>query len=160
MANKKDEKTIEGVMFKNLTTYPDERGFFREMIRVTDDFFKEGFAQLSHSLMYQGSAKAWHIHKTQIDWWYVSRGTLKVALNDRREGSKTFGVTMEFLMGENQDSQIVKIPPGVAHGCKCILGPADLLYVTSTIYNTDEEGRLDHDDPDVGYDWLKGPDIK
>jgi len=57
---------IEGVMTKELTTHADERGFFREIIRITDDFFAEGFGQLSHSLMYPGVSKAWHIHKTQV----------------------------------------------------------------------------------------------
>ena len=72
---------IEGVVLKDLVTHRDERGFFREIIRTTDDFFAEGFGQWSHSLMYQATAKAWHIHRHQIDWWYVPVGVLKVALN-------------------------------------------------------------------------------
>ena len=63
---------IEGVTVKELVTYADERGFFREIIRVTDDFFQEGFGQWSHSLMHTGTAKAWHIHQKQTDWWYVA----------------------------------------------------------------------------------------
>ena len=35
-------------------------------------------------MMYPGTAKAWHIHKTQVDWWYVPLGALKVALYDAR----------------------------------------------------------------------------
>ena len=34
---------IEGVVVRELVTHSDERGFFREIIRVTDEFFKEGF---------------------------------------------------------------------------------------------------------------------
>lgn len=151
---------IDGVILKDLTTYPDERGFFREVIRVTDDFFAEGFGQWSHSLMYHDSAKAWHIHQKQIDWWYVGVGVLKVALHDTREDSPTYRQTMEFLMGDNQHAKVVKIPPGVAHGCKCISGPAHLFYVTSNIYNPADEGRIPYDDPEIGYDWLKGPEIK
>ena len=78
---------IEGVVVKDLVTHPDDRGFFREVIRVTDDFFQEGFGQFSHSLMYPGVAKAWHIHQRQVDWWYVATGVLKVALYDTREES-------------------------------------------------------------------------
>src|SRR4051812_33968160 len=80
---------IEGVEIKDLVTHPDERGYFREVIRETDPFFGEGFAQLSHSLMPPGTAKAWHIHKTQVDWWYVPVGVLKVALYDARPDSTT-----------------------------------------------------------------------
>ena len=59
---------IEGVEIKELRTHLDERGFFRELIRVSDEFFHEGFGQWSHSLMYMGTAKAWHVHKVQVDW--------------------------------------------------------------------------------------------
>ena len=154
------EPQIEGVVIKELVTYPDERGFFRELIRVTDDFFGEGFAQLSHSLMYPGVAKAWHIHKTQVDWWYVPFGTLKVALYDARPDSPTHGVTQELFMGENVGQKVLKIPPGVAHGCKAIGGISHLIYVTSSVYNPEEEGRIPHDDPGIGYDWNAGPTIK
>jgi len=92
---------IEGVIIKELVTHPDERGYFREIIRETDPFFEEGFAQLSHSLMHPGTAKAWHIHKTQVDWWYVPVGVLKVALYDMRPDSPTRGVLQELFMGED-----------------------------------------------------------
>lgn len=151
---------IDGVSIKELVTYPDERGFFREIIRVTDDFFTEGFGQWSHSLMYTGVAKAWHIHNLQVDWWYVAGGVLKVALYDARPDSATARETMEIFMGDNQPAKVLRIPPGVAHGCKCISGPANLFYVTSKIYDTSDEGRIPYDDPSIGYDWTKGPIIK
>jgi dTDP-4-dehydrorhamnose 3,5-epimerase and related enzymes len=151
---------IEGVEFKELLTHSDERGFFREVIRVTDPFFEEGFGQWSHSLMHTGSAKAWHIHKKQIDWWYVSLGVIKVALHDARPDSATYRSTMEILMGDHQPSRVLRIPPGVAHGCKCLSGPAHLLYVTSQVYDPGDEGRIPFDDHTIGYDWMSGPAIK
>jgi dTDP-4-dehydrorhamnose 3,5-epimerase len=155
----KEQSLIDGVVLRDLVTHGDERGFFREIIRVTDDFFEEGFGQWSHSQMYPGVIKAWHIHKKQLDWWYVSHGVLKVVLSDRRPGSKTEGRLMEIYMGDRQPARVLRIPPGVAHGCKCISGPADLFYVTSNVYNPADEGRIPHDDPLIGYDWLKGPPI-
>jgi dTDP-4-dehydrorhamnose 3,5-epimerase len=151
---------IDGVVLKDLVTHCDERGFFREIIRVTDSFFGEGFGQFSHSLMYPGSAKAWHIHPRQVDWWYVPIGVLKVALHDLRDGSPTKGETMEFFLGENQPARVLRIPPGVAHGCKAIGGVSHLFYITSMTYDKSEEGRLPHDDAGIGYDWVKGPEIK
>ena len=150
---------IDGVVLKELVTHTDDRGFFREIIRVTDDFFPEGFGQWSHSLMYQGVAKAWHIHKIQVDWWYVAGGVLKVALCDRRPDSSSHGEIMELLMGDNQPAQVLRIPPGVAHGCKCISGPAHLFYMTSNVYDPAEEGRIRHDDEEIGYDWVSGAPV-
>lgn len=151
---------IDGVMVKNLVRHPDERGFFEEMIRKTDDFFVEGFGQVSHSFMITGVVKAWHIHKTQVDWWYVVRGKIRVALYDRRESSKTYKELAEFVIGgEEPDNKIIKVPPGVAHGLKVIEGPADLVYVTSGMYSKDEEGRIPYNDAAIGYDWVQGMPI-
>lgn len=150
------QPAIEGVVLKDLTTHADERGFFREVIRETDEFF-DHFGQWSHSLMYPGTAKAWHIHHKQTDWWYVI-GAIKVALFDTRDGSPTKGELMEFLMGDTA-VKCLKIPPGVAHGCRA-MQLSHILYITSSVYAPDDEGRIPHDDPAIGYDWTVGPLIK
>lgn len=150
---------IDGVQTKVLIRHPDERGFFEELIRVSDPIFKEGFGQLSRSSMIAGVVKAWHVHKTQVDWWFVVRGTVKVALFDTRSESSTHKELNEFTMGEEGQDIILKIPPGVAHGLKVIKGPAELVYVTSGTYSKDEEGRIPHDDAQIGYDWVQGMEI-
>ncbi len=151
---------IEGVEIKELVTHPDERGFFREIARSDETVVREGWAQISHSLMHPGVAKAWHVHPTQIDWWYVPAGDLKVALYDAREGSSTRGQLMELFLGEHYEAQLLKIPAGVAHGCRVIGGTAHLIYLTSGTYDPAEEGRIAHDDPEIGYDWTALPPIK
>ncbi|HEV2414864.1 MAG TPA: dTDP-4-dehydrorhamnose 3,5-epimerase family protein [Candidatus Dormibacteraeota bacterium] len=148
--------SIEGVVLKQLTTHEDERGFFREVIRESDEFF-DRFGQWSHSFMYPGTAKAWHIHRRQTDYWYVI-GALKVALYDTRDDSPTKGRLMDFLMGDGQ-ATCLKIPPGVAHGCRA-LERTHLLYITTRVYDPDDEGRIPYDDPSIGYDWTAGPAIK
>jgi dTDP-4-dehydrorhamnose 3,5-epimerase len=151
---------ISGVIVKDLVRHPDERGFFEEMIRGTDAFFAEGFGQASHSHMLAGVVKAWHIHNMQVDWWYVVRGMIKVALYDKRKQSKTYKELNEFTIGDSEgQNKIVKVPPGVAHGLKVLEGPADLVYVTSGIYSKDEEGRIPYNDPAIGYDWVQGMPI-
>lgn len=151
---------ITGVVVKDLVTHSDERGFFREIIRSTDDFFAEGFGQWSHSLMFDGVIKAWHLHRVQTDWWYVASGVLRVGLCDLGESSPTYKTTMDFLMGDLQVSKVLKIPPGVAHGCKVVQGPVNLFYITSRVYDPNDEIRLAYNDPSIGFDWLKGPPIK
>jgi len=151
---------IEGVIIKELKTNADDRGFFRELIRVSDDFFAEGFGQWSHSLMFDGVIKAWHLHRIQTDCWYVVSGVLRVGLCDMRPDSQTYKTVIDLLMGDLQAAQVLKIPPGVAHGCKTIQGPVNLFYVTSHVYNPDDEIRLPYNDPEIDFDWLKGPTIK
>ncbi len=151
---------IDGVIIKDLITHNDARGFFREIIRSTDEFFSEGFGQWSHSLMFNGVTKAWHYHEIQTDWWYVCSGVLRVGLCDIRKDSPTYKQTMDFLMGDLQPAQVIKIPPRVAHGCQTAQGPVNLLYVISHTYNPDDECRIPYDDPEIDFDWLKGPEIK
>ncbi len=90
----------------------------------------------------------------------VLLGDVKLALYDTREDSKTHRELMEVFMGETLGRKVVKIPPGVAHGCKTIQGPVNLFYVTSHVYNPDDEVRLPYDDPEIDFDWLKSPTIK
>lgn len=151
---------IDGVIIKELTTHRDRRGFFREIIRSTDDFFADGFGQWSHSLMFDGVTKAWHYHKIQTDWWYVCSGVLRVGLCDMRKDSSTYKETMDFLMGDLQPAQVIKIPPGVIHGCQTVQGPVNLVYITSHVYNPDDEFRIAHDSPEIDFGWLEGPPIK
>ena len=151
---------IDGVEIKELTTHSDERGFFREIIRVTDGFFSEGFGQFSHSMMFPGVIKAWHIHKTQVDWWFVPIGNIKVGLYDNRNDSPTKGETQVVFLGENYGAKVLRIPPGVAHGCKVIGDTTHLFYITSKTYDPDEEGRIAYNDAKIGFDWEAGPEIK
>ena len=159
---------IEGVQLIKLTTHTDERGFFREVLRVDDEGFT--FGQWSHSSMYSGTIKAFHVHQIQTDWWYVPIGVIKVVLVDMRvEGFEIVGGQVlghypvkngriqGYLLGDNQPAQVLRIPPGVAHGLKVLQGPAHLLYVTSHVYNPEDEGRIPFDA--LGYDWHK-QDIK
>jgi dTDP-4-dehydrorhamnose 3,5-epimerase len=142
---------IHGVAIKKLITHADERGFFREVVRKTDMFFDAGYGQLSHSIVYAGVVKAWHMHRVQTQWNYIVTGLIKVALHDTRPDSPTYRMTMEFLAGENQEAAVYCFPPGVAHGYRCI----NIIYVTSDVYDLADEVRIQHDDPDIGYDWSK-----
>ncbi len=151
---------IDGVEVKILKRHYDDRGFFEEIIRVDDDFFKEGFGQWSHSVMYTDVIKSWHIHSRQCDWWAVPIGVILTVLYDKRIDSKTRGSINEFIMGN--EPFVLKIPPGVAHGCKVLQGPAHLMYITSELYDVEnpDEGRIPHDSANIGYDWLQHSVIK
>ena len=140
------ENAICEVLFKELKSFPDDRGFFREIIRHNDEFFQNGFAQWSHSKMAHNTVKAWHYHHLQTDWWYVPIGVVHVVLFDNRQESPTLGRKLEFKLGEaDLDAEVlsavVKIPPGVLHGCKVLSDTAHLMYITNSTYRSEEEGR-------------------
>jgi dTDP-4-dehydrorhamnose 3,5-epimerase len=144
---------IEGVIIKELVTHTDERGFFREIFRFSEEFEKISVGQLSHSLAKAGVVKAWHGHKGQSQWNYVVSGKLKVALYDNRSESSTYRETMEFLVGDEEKPTAYFFPPVVLHGYKCLKGPMHIIYVTSGVYELSDEVRISKDNPKIGYQW-------
>jgi len=132
--------TIVDVEVTRLRDNPDERGFFREIIRVSDGFFSEGFGQWSHSRMRRHVVKAWHYHHRQVDWWYIPVGLAEVVLYDLREESPSHGSKMTMLLGEGQPPAVVRIPPGVAHGCQALEEGTHLFYITSRVYDPTTKG--------------------
>ena len=151
---------INGVEILKLNTYPDERGFFREILRNTNLYSNELIGQISHSMVYTGIIKAWHGHKLQTQWNYVCSGLIYVSLYDNRDDSSTQGETMSFLVGDNQEIKLYKFPPGVLHGYKVQNGPMNIIYVTSGIYDLEDEIRISHDDLKIGFNWLTPFKIK
>jgi dTDP-4-dehydrorhamnose 3,5-epimerase len=155
------EKIIFGVEIKQLKTHRDQRGFFREVIRVNDQFFQEAsnFGQWSHSLMQRNVVKAWHYHHIQTDWWYIAKGQIEAVLYDNREESPTYKQKMLIYMGDANSGNskfqevCVKIPPGVLHGLKVLSDDAHLFYITSHTYNSNEEGRFAYNSSIVGHNW-------
>lgn len=147
---------IDGVRVEPYSLWPDDRGYFTEIIRLGQGLpagFPAESTQVSAALSYPGTIKAFHYHLHQTDFWAPVQGMFQVALADLRTGSPTFGRRNTFYAGVLRPWRIL-IPPGVAHGYKVIgEGPAMLVYVTDRHYNPEDEGRLPYDHPGINYDW-------
>lgn len=147
---------IEGVQVRPFDLWPDDRGYFLEVIRMKQGLaagFPPESTQVSAALSYPGTIKAFHFHRHQTDLWCPSAGMFQVALVDMRPASATFGRKNTFYAGALRPWQIL-IPPGVGHGYK-VIGelPAMLVYVTDRVYNPRDEGRIPYNDPQIQYDW-------
>lgn len=147
---------IEGVKIHPYPLWPDDRGYFLEVVRggqgLASDFPLETL-QVSAARNYPGIIKAFHYHLEQTDFWVPCAGMLQVALVDMRSASPTFGRKNTLYVGELRPWQIL-IPPGVAHGYKVVgREPSMLVYVTNRTYNPEDEGRIPYDDPMLAYDW-------
>ncbi len=141
---------IEGVETKQLVCHSSNRGYFQEVIRETDPFF-ERFGQWSLSVNDQGTATdEWHIHYIQTDYFFVPIGVIKVVLCDMRDSSRQID---SYILGKVSNPLVLKIPPGIAHGLKVLIGPAYLNYITTHTYNKDDEGRIPLGE--INYDWSK-----
>lgn len=147
---------IAGVRAQPYPVWPDNRGFFLELVRMGQGLpasFPKESTQVSAALSYPGTIKAFHIHRYQTDCWVPVQGMLQVALVDLRKDSPTFGLRNTIYLGAHRRWQLL-IPPGVAHGYKVIgTESALLVYLTDRFYDPKDEGRIPYNDPSIRYDW-------
>ncbi len=146
--------TIEGVKVITLRRHNDDGGSFTELARITNGDFSgvENFkiAQINFSEMEPQSVKAFHVHRQQTDIWFVPPDSkILLILIDLRENSATNGQRMRLVIGDN-NSQLIVIPPGVAHGCKNLgLKKAHLIYFMNKQFSPEpsecDEWRLPWD---------------
>jgi dTDP-4-dehydrorhamnose 3,5-epimerase len=149
-------KLIDGVKVAPYPLWPDDRGYFLEVMRVGAGLpaeFNSATTQVSAALSYPGTIKAFHYHLKQTDFWVPATGMFQVALVDLRKSSPTFGRKNTMYVGKLRPWQVL-IPPGVGHGYKVIgVDAAMLVYVTNRFYNPEDEGRIAYNHSEVAYDW-------
>ncbi|MGZ3698463.1 MAG: dTDP-4-dehydrorhamnose 3,5-epimerase family protein [Bdellovibrionota bacterium] len=146
------ESRIQGLKIKPLVRHSDERGDFRELVRATEPGF-QGFQQLSSSVVYEGIAKAWHLHWDQTESMSALSGIVKFAFADRRKESPSFGNVEDHLVDTSVNPLWFTVPPGIAHGYRIVRGPAVICYLANRIYDPKDQIKIPHDDREIGYDW-------
>jgi dTDP-4-dehydrorhamnose 3,5-epimerase len=145
---------IEGVATKRLKVIPDERGHLMECLRNDDELFIK-FGQLYMTTTLPGVVKGWHLHRVQWDNVVCVKGMIKLALYDAREGSSTQGQLDELFIGEH-NPMLVRIPPGLYHGWKCVsAAEAYIVNAPTEAYHYDgpDQEELPQDSPLIPYDW-------
>lgn len=157
---------IEGVEIVSLRRFHDDGGSMTELGRLNSGVHRDlpGFEvrQVNYSEVEPGAIKAFHLHRRQTDVWFVPpSGKLLVVLGDVRTGSPTEGTVRRLVLGDGA-STLVRIPPGVAHGCRNLLAVrSQIVYFVDVQFDPDpsrcDEGRLpwDHFGADI-WEVVKG----
>lgn len=145
---------IEGLEIHELRRFNDDGGAMTELARLDDGQLQglEGFTarQMNYSTMDPLAIKAFHLHKRQTDVWFVPPSDkILLCVGDVRAGSPTEGLVQRIVLGDGK-SFLVRIPPGVAHGCKNLRASAlsVIVYFVDVQFSVDEscdEGRLPWD---------------
>ena len=145
---------IDGVVIKKLASWPDDRGHFAEIFRRGEDVVADfDILQTSATMTRPGTIKAFHWHYEQDDVFVPLKGAIRIALVDLRCDSPSYGFANSIFCGENY-LKAVRIPKGVAHGYEVMgLEEMTMVYYTNQSYNPEDEGRIAHDDPDLGWTW-------
>lgn len=142
---------IAGVELVDLRRFHDAAGSMTELARLSGEELASmpGFrpAQINYSTLEPGAIKGLHLHRRQTDVWFVPpHDRVLLVLVDAREGSETAGTRMRLTLGDGT-SRLVRVPPGVAHGCRNIgRRTATVIYFADLQFSpepaTCDEGRL------------------
>jgi len=144
---------INNIKFIDVKKNFDKRGFFAEILRLSN--FAENFkkAQISHSRVKKNILKGWHGHKLQNQWNYVSRGNLLLVLYDNNPLSSTYRKYVKKKIGHNFENSAYFFSPGILHSYKCISNFADIIYITSDIYDPINEIKINLNNKKIKYEW-------
>ena len=160
------QPAIQGVELVDLRRFTDDGGSFTELGRLGNGVHAgfPGFEvkQINYSELEPGAIKAFHIHRSQTDVWFVPPGDkMLLVLLDVRAGSPTEKVTRRLILGDGA-SRLVRIPPGVAHGVKNLAAVRGrIIYFVDVQFQAApaecEEGRLPWDFAGAGvWDVVRG----
>lgn len=156
--------SIEGLLVIERPTFPDERGFFREVFRFNEfeDFSGVDFnpVQINHSLSRHRVIRGIH-----AEGWnkivYPVTGKVFIAFVDIRPESEMFGKFEIFRFNTAKEPKAFYIPKGVANSV-CVIGDMDVnyLYLVDAYYDGKDTTAVAWDDPDLAIPWpIKKPII-
>ncbi len=153
---------LPGVELIPLVRHVDDSGNFTELGRFTGqrallhtlvdgrDLFQ--IAQINYSEVEPGGIKALHLHRRQTDLWFIpaSDKMLVVLYDCRNDGTENGPHRVRRVVLGDGRSALLRIPPGVAHGCKNLrptLG--HLIYFVDQMFDPHvdqcDEHRLPYD---------------
>lgn len=147
--------SLHNVLRIERPTFPDDRGFFHESIRVKalEDAIGQKFTivQANHSRSAKNSLRAIHV----APWnklIYVTRGKVQSAVVDLREDSPTFGKYETFIIGDDNKSSIF-VPAGCGNGYLVLSEEADYTYLTDQEWAPNKEYGIMWNDPTLAVKW-------
>ncbi|MFL2656079.1 MAG: dTDP-4-dehydrorhamnose 3,5-epimerase [Burkholderiaceae bacterium] len=139
--------------------HSDDRGFFLESFNKKKFFNilpqEINFVQDNHSRSRKGVLRGLHFQlnpNAQAKLLRVARGAILDVVVDLRVKSKNFGKWESLEINEN-NSLMLFIPEGFAHGFLAIENDTDVIYKTNNFYAPNSDGTLVWNDPLININW-------
>lgn len=146
---------LSGVLEIQRPTFSDERGFFREPVRIRELEEELGYpfqvVQMNHARSSKGALRGIHI----APWnklIYVTRGKVQIAICDLRQDSETFGKYFSTTIGDENKSSVF-VPKGCGNSYFVMSDEADYTYLTDQEWAPGLEKGVAWNDPDLGVNW-------
>ncbi|MGH7875763.1 MAG: dTDP-4-dehydrorhamnose 3,5-epimerase [Candidatus Binatia bacterium] len=149
---------LPGMFVIEPVVFPDERGFFVETYKQSEfaaQGIAEHFVQGNQSRSSRGTLRGLHFQNPPQSQAKLIRsldGEIYDVVVDIRRGSPSYGKWQGlYLSAEN--SRMLYVPAGFAHGFCVVSEMADISYMTSAEYAPALEGGIIWDDADLKIPW-------
>lgn len=147
---------IEGLLQIAIPTFNDDRGFFKEVVRISEieKILGSGFSakQVNHARSVKNTLRGIHV----APWnkiIYATRGKVQVVIVDFRENSPTFGQHESIVIGDENRS-CVFVPAFCGNSYLVLSGDADYIYITDKEWEANQEQGVAWNDPDLKISWM------
>ena len=153
--NSIQKTSLPGVLKIIRQTFPDDRGFFREVARITELEKEIGQkfvpVQLNHARSSKNTLRGIHA----APWnklIYVISGEIQCVLVDFRKDSPTFAKHESFILGDNNRCAIY-LPAWVGNSYLVLSENTNYIYLTDQEWKEGMEKSVIWNDPDLAVDW-------
>jgi dTDP-4-dehydrorhamnose 3,5-epimerase len=154
-ANFITKTTLNGVMLINRPTFADDRGFFRESLRVKDlesEIAKPfNIVQVNHARSSKGTLRGIHV----APWnklIYVTHGKVQAVIVDLQKNSSTFGNYESFILGEETKNSLF-VPAQCGNSYLVLSDDVDYTYLTDQEWAPGLEFNVAWNDPELNVKW-------
>jgi dTDP-4-dehydrorhamnose 3,5-epimerase len=154
---------ISGILLIEPKVFRDTRGLFLETYKYSDFMqhgINENFLQDNYSRSSRGVLRGLHYQKdphAQGKLVQCLRGKIFDVAVDMRKNSPTFSRWVSAELSED-NSFMLYVPPGFAHGFVVISQSADVLYKCTREYSPENDRGIIWNDPDLNILWpVKDP---
>jgi dTDP-4-dehydrorhamnose 3,5-epimerase len=153
------ETNIEGAYKIQVEKFSDDRGFFGRGY-CEKEFLNQGItmqiaqANIGYSKK-KNTIRGLHY---QLEPYAEDklvrcvRGSLLDVAVDLRESSPTYGKSIEIELTEDESS-LVFIPAGCAHGYQTLTDDTEIFYMVSAFYSPEHERGIRWNDPAIDVKW-------
>jgi dTDP-4-dehydrorhamnose 3,5-epimerase len=143
---------ISGVQVVPLGVFADERGEVLHMLRADAPHFT-GFGEIYFSSINGGMVKGWKRHRRMTLNLAVPVGRVRCVLYDDREGSLSYGVIDDVILGHDS-YKLVVIPPGIWSAFQGLDSNSSLIANCASIpHDLNEADNRPLSDPPVAVAW-------
>ena len=158
MQIEKINSNIVGIRVFIPNIYKDERGYFFESYNQ-ETFKKAGlnmtFAQDNQSGSIKDVIRGLHFQFPPYEQGKLVRairGSVLDVVVDLRKNQPTFGKHFKIILND-QDRQMLFIPPGFAHGFRTLEDNTVFFYKCTKVFNPQSERTIRWNDSDLAIDW-------